>query len=64
MFIPFFTVADFASSSSELDSSELDSLLFAGGILAGAAETSQWDDHEKMTFLFFPNSAFSGEVSL
>ena len=41
MFIPFFTVADFASSSSELDSSELDSLLFAGGILAGAAETSQ-----------------------
>ena len=41
MFIPFFTVADFASSSSELDSSELDSLLFVGGILTGAAETSQ-----------------------
>ena len=36
MFIPFFTVAGFASSSSELDSS-----FFAGGFLAGVAEISQ-----------------------
>ena len=43
MFIPFFPVGGFASSSSsELDSSELDSSFFAGGgFLAGAAEISQ-----------------------
>ena len=60
MFIPFFPVGGFASSSSsELDSSELDSSFFAGGgFLAGAAEISQWDDHEKVIFLFFKNSAF------
>ena len=57
MFIPFFTVAGFASSSSELDSS-----FFAGGFLAGVAEISQWDDHEKVTFLFFKNSLFSRKV--
>ena len=59
MFIPFFTVAGFASSSSELDSSELDSSFFAGGFLAGVAEISQWDDYEKLAFLFFKNSSFS-----
>ena len=59
MFIPFFTVAGFDSSSSELDSSELDSSFFAGGFLAGVAEISQWDDYEKLAFLFFKNSSFS-----
>ena len=41
MSIPFFTIAGFASSSSELVSSELDSSFFAGGFLAGVAEISQ-----------------------
>ena len=47
MFIPFFTVSGFPSSSSELDSSELGFFFFAGAFLAGVAEISYRDDHEK-----------------
>ena len=63
MSIPFFTIAGFASSSSELVSSELDSSFFAGGFLAGVAEISQWDDYEKVAFPFFKNSPFSRKVA-
>ena len=62
MFIPFFTVAGFASSSSELDSSEFDSSFFAGGFLPGVAEVKQSNDHEKVPFSFTKNSPFSSKV--